>query len=70
MRGRCQVSGDRFQVSGIRGQTIGKASIGYVSNSQKLKKLSKSIVRDKSKDFTVRMLVPSVKALKQKQLDE
>lgn len=65
---RCQ--GGRFQVSGIRGQTIGKASIGYVSNSQKLKKLSESIVRDKSKDFAVRILVQSVKTLKQKQLNE
>lgn len=32
--------------------------------------MSKSIVRDKSKDFAVRMLVPSVKTLKQKQFDE
>lgn len=56
-------------MSGIRGQTIGKASIRYVSNS-KLKKMSKSIVRDKLKDFAVRILVPSVKTLKQKQLNE
>ncbi|EEB65308.1 hypothetical protein CAPSP0001_2783 [Capnocytophaga sputigena ATCC 33612] len=41
-----------------------------MSNSQKLKKMSKSIVRDKSKDFAVRILVQSVKTLKQKQLDE
>jgi hypothetical protein len=69
VRGRCQVLGFRGQVSGIRGQTIGKASIRYVSNS-KLKKMSKSIVRDKLKDFAVRILVPSVKTLKQKQLNE
>ena len=63
-------AGFRCQGAGIRGQTIGKASIGYVSNSQKLKKMSKSIVRDKSKDFAVRILLQSVKTLKQKQLDE
>ena len=29
-----------------------------------------SVVRDKSKDFAVRILIQSVKTLKQKQLDE